>query len=336
MLSPDVVIAGAGITGLTCALELQDCGLNVVLLERGTAGREASWAAAGMLAAHDPSNPPQLAPLADLSVTLYPTLLDRIDALTGMRVPFETHWTLEAAEGWRHHRAMLPALQGSGFRRLPEESLDPRKLVPALRSAVDAAGVTVLENTPVRSAYQRGAGVSVRTPVGVIHAGAFLDCSGAWSAAVSPAKGQMLCVHAPNALATGTVGNVVVRARDVYMVPRLDGSVIIGATVEDAEFDRKVYEPDLRHLRAEAAELLPALADAPELASWAGLRPDTPDHLPILGQTDTRAFVAAGHFRNGVLLAPVTAHLMMQMVLDMPTSVELAPFRPDRPTLMIP
>ncbi|AFL89765.1 glycine/D-amino acid oxidase, deaminating [Terriglobus roseus DSM 18391] len=330
MHSPDVVIAGAGITGLTCALELQDCGLEVVVLERGTAGREASWAAAGMLAAHDPANPSQLAPLADLSVTLYPTLLDRIDALTGVRVPIETRWTLEAAEGWRHHRAMLPALQGRGFRRLPEQSLDPRKLVPALRAAVDAAGVTVLENTPVRAAYQRGAGISVRTPDGVIQAGAFLDCSGAWSAAASPAKGQMLCVHAPGVFSTGTVGNVVVRTHDVYMVPRLDGSVIIGATVEDADFDRKVYEPEMRHLRAEAAELLPALAEAPEIASWAGLRPDTPDHLPILGQADAHAFVAAGHFRNGVLLAPATAHVMMQMVLGMPTSVDLTPFRPDR------
>ena len=330
MHSPDVVIAGAGITGLTCALELQDCGLHVAIVERGTPGRESSWAAAGILAAHDPSNPPQLAPLADLSVTLYPTLLDRIDALTGMRVFFETQWTLEAAEGWRHHRTMLPTLQGPGFRRLPERSLDPRKLVPALRAAAEATGVTVLENTPVRAAYQRGAGVSVRVPEGVIHAGAFLDCSGAWSPIVSPAKGQMIRVHAPGVMSTGTVGNVAVRTPDVYMVPRLDGSVIIGATVEDAEFDRNVYEPDVRHLRAEAAELLPALADAPEIASWAGLRPDTPDHLPILGQTDTRAFVAAGHFRNGVLLAPATAHLMMQVLLGMEASLDLAAFRPDR------
>jgi glycine oxidase len=123
---------------------------------------------------------------------------------------------------------------------------------------------------------------------------------------------------------------VVVRTQDVYLVPRLDGSVIIGATVENAEFDRKVYEPDLQRLRAKAAELLPVLAGAPEIASWAGLRPDTPDHLPFLGQADTRAFVAAGHFRNGILLAPATAHVMMQLVLGIRTSVDLAPFRLDR------
>ncbi|SEC26653.1 NAD(P)/FAD-dependent oxidoreductase [Terriglobus roseus] len=330
MHSPDVVIAGAGITGLTCALELQECGLQVVVVERGSAGREASWAAAGMLAAHDPSNPRQLSPMADLSVALYPALLDRIETLTGLRVPFETHWTLEAAAGWRHHCAMLPALQGAGYRRLPETSVDPRKLVPALRAAATAAGVVVIENSPVRAAYQSGASINVRVPDGTIHAGTFLDCSGAWSAAVSPAKGQMLRVHAPGALASGTVGNVVIRTKGVYLVPRLDGSVVVGATVEDAQFDRSVYEPDLRHLRAEAADLLPALANAPELASWAGLRPDTPDHLPILGQTDARAFVAAGHFRNGILLAPATAHLMMQLMLGMETSVELTAFRPDR------
>jgi glycine oxidase len=330
MHSPDVVIAGGGITGLACALELQDCGLYVSLLDRGSAGREASWAAAGMLAAHDPSNPPQLAALADLSVSLYPSFLDRIEDLTGIRVPFETHWTLQAAEGWRHHQAMLPTLHGTGFRRLPENSLDPRKLMPALRAAAVAAGVVLMEQTPVRAVYQRASGVDVRVPTGMIRASTFLDCSGAWSAPASPAKGQMIRVHAPGALTSGSVGNVVVRTEDVYMVPRLDGSVIIGATVEHAEFDRKVHAADLRHLRAEAAELLPALASAPEVDSWAGLRPDTKDHLPFLGQADTHFFVAAGHFRNGILLAPATAHVMMQSIMGMEPTADLHAFRPNR------
>jgi glycine oxidase len=304
--------------------------MDVLVLERGGAGREASWAAAGMLAAHDPGNPRKLEPLAELSLALYPTLLDRIEALTGIRVPIETRWTLEATKGWHHHESLLPQLKGEGYRRLAESSLDPRKLVPALRAAAERAGVTLMENTAVRAVYQQGPGIAVHVTEGRVHAKTFLDCSGAWSPSAHPAKGQMLKVHAPGAMDSGAVGNVVVRAKNVYMVPRLDGSVIIGATVEDANFDRTVHEADLRRLRGVAAELLPAMAEAPELASWAGLRPNTPDRLPILGQTDTHAFVAAGHFRNGVLLAPATAHVLLQLLQGQQPSVDLAPFRPNR------
>jgi glycine oxidase len=304
--------------------------MDVLVLERGAAGREASWAAAGMLAAHDPGNPRELGPLAELSLALYPGLLDRIEALSGIRVPIETRWTLEAARGWAHHRTLLPQLEGEGYRRLAESSLDPRKLVPALRAAAERAGITVMENTAVRAVYQQGAGITVRVTEGRIFARTFLDCSGAWSPSAHPAKGQMLKVYAPGVLASGTVGNVVVRGKNVYMVPRLDGAVIIGATVENTNFDRTVHETDLRGLRERAAALLPAIADAPELASWAGLRPNTPDRLPILGQTDTHAFVAAGHFRNGVLLAPATARVLLQLLQGAQPSVDLLPFRPDR------
>ena len=95
----------------------------------------------------------------------------------------------------------------------------------------------------------------------------------------------MLRVHAPGALAVHGHGNVTVRTEDIYLLPRLDGSVVIGATIEDAGFDVSTSDADIARLRARAAELLPALAAAPELERWAGLRPDTPDHLPVIGRT---------------------------------------------------
>lgn len=324
-------MAGAGVIGLSCALELRAAGMQVVVLERGMAGRQASWAAAGMLAASDAENPADLKALAARSLDLYPDYLDILRERGGVDVPFETQWTLEHAEGWRHHRTTLPALGGKGFRRIAEQSVDPRRLLEALLAAVAAAGVELREETPVRGAYELTDGINIRAGKEMLSCGAFLDCTGAWSAApVHPAKGQMLRVDAPGVMAAYGLGNVVVRTPDVYLVPRLDGSVVIGATVEDAEFDRTVHDADIAHLRYEAAELLPALRDAAELERWAGLRPDTPDHLPILGRTGPHSFTATGHFRNGILLAPVTAQVMAETVLGEELSVDLQAFAPGR------
>lgn len=331
MGSPDVVVAGAGLIGLSCALELRAAGLQVTVVERGRAGRQASWAAAGMLAAHDTENPASLRPFAERSIALYPHFLNIIEDLGGLHVPFETEWTLEQADGWRHHRTTLPSLAGEGFRRIAEHSVDPRHLLDALLLATSAAGITLREDTPVRGAYQATGGITLRAGNDLLQTGCFLDCTGAWSTPpVHPAKGQMLKVHAPGAMHTGGLGNIVVRTPDVYLVPRLDGTVVIGATVEDAGFDRTVFEEDIQHLRREAAHLLPSLRDADEVERWSGLRPDTPDHLPILGRTGESSFVATGHFRNGVLLAPATAQVMAEVILQEETSVSISPFHPDR------
>lgn len=331
MGSPDVVVAGAGLIGLSCALELRAAGLQVTVVERGRAGRQASWAAAGMLAAHDIANPAALRPLAERSIALYPHFLNIIEDVGGLHVPFETEWTLEQAEGWRHHRTILSDLRGTGFRRIPEHSVDPRHLLDALLLATSAAGIALREDTPVRGAYQASNGITLRAGNDLLHTGCFLDCTGAWSAPpVHPAKGQMVKVHAPGVMAASGLGNLVVRTPDIYLVPRLDGAVVIGATVEDAGFDRTVDEETIQHLRREAAHLLPALHDSRELERWSGLRPDTPDHLPILGRTGESSFVATGHFRNGVLLAPATAQVMAETILHEETSVDISPFDPAR------
>jgi glycine oxidase len=142
----------------------------------------------------------------------------------------------------------------------------------------------------------------------------------------------MLAVSLPPSLPL----RLVVRTPDIYIVPRTSGPnagrAIIGATVEDAGFDKTVHPSDIAHLRSLAAALLPPLAEAPQLEAWAGLRPATPDGLPLLGALPTshNHFLATGHYRDGILLAPATAHVMAQLLTGEAPSIDLAPFSPNR------
>jgi glycine oxidase len=346
----DICIAGAGIIGISLALELHRRGVRVTILDRSTPLAEASTAAAGMLAAGDPHNPPQLRPLADLSLSLYPNFLDRLHKLTGIRVPFQTHTTLQALplgtpgtnseltpEDLAH---LLPALTVGNHRFLvlDEYSLDPRQLAAALLAAVRTTTIDLRPNTPVVSIRSAGNAVEIQTPTTVLHAKQFVDCTGAWASAtshlpniqVTPKKGQMLAVSLPPSLPL----HFVVRTSDIYIVPRTSGPdagrAIIGATIEDAGFDKTLHPSDIAHLRSLASALLPPLANAPQLEAWAGLRPATPDGLPLLGTLHSNHFIAAGHYRDGILLAPATALLMAQLLLKESTSVDLAPFSPPR------
>jgi glycine oxidase len=128
--------------------------------------------------------------------------------------------------------------------------------------------------------------------------------------------------------------DLVVRTPDIYIVPRTSGPnagrAIIGATIENAGFDKTLHRSDIAHLRSLAAALLPPLADAPQLEAWAGLRPATPDGLPILGVLRPNHFIATGHYRDGILLAPATAHVMAQLLLKELTSIDLTSFSPTR------
>ena len=337
-MQPDVVIAGAGLIGMACALECRRRGLRVTLLESGRAGQEASWAAAGMLAAQDPANPIALRELSLLSLALYPAFLESLTETTGMAIPFQTEWTLEETVG-AHADVVPPNVAPENLLRIQERSVDPRQLTATAVEAVKACGIGLHEHEAVQSVAAQRGGVEVRTLTDTFHGGAFIDCTGAWSAAhVHPAKGQMLRLQAPGALLAGALGNMVLRTHDLYLVPRLDGSLIAGATIEEVGFDKTVYAKDMASLRSRAVALLPALHTAPVLEQWAGLRPATVDGLPLIGTRtaegcDSHLYVASGHFRNGVLLAPATAHVMGQILLGEQPSTDLRAFAPHRSSL---
>ena len=342
MAEPDYVIAGAGIIGLSLALELDRHGAKVVVLEAGHALRQASTAAAGMLAVDDPANPPALHRLAQLSASLYPAFLDRIAELSGSPIPFQTSSTLQSIppdhpslEPLPNPRELVPQLVPGDhrFALLPEHSIDPRQLADALLSAVRHTRIELREESPLARVAATPDGVRIDTPAGPLHASHLIDCMGAWSPApVAPRKGQMLAVQLPESLPLETV----IRTESFYVVPRTEGPnagrLIIGATVEDVGFDLKVHPFDILTLNAHATRLLPPLADAVFLESWAGLRPATKDDLPLLGpiRRQPRYVLANGHFRNGILLAPGTAHVITQLLLGKPPDVDLALFSPDR------
>ena len=351
-ICPDICIAGGGIIGLSLALELHHRGARVTVLDQGAPLSQASTAAAGMLAANDPENPPQLSPLSRLSTSLYPDYLARIQNLSGLHVPFQTRTTLQ---GLPHETLassntltaaelshLLPQLiPGShSFTLIEEHSLDPRELVRAILAAVRATTIDLRPHTPVRTVRSLNQAIEVHTPTDTLHPSFFIDCTGAWAITssrlphlrVTPRKGQMLAVSLPPSFPL----HFVVRTPDIYVVPRTAGPMpiraIIGATVEDAGFDTTVHPSDIARLRSKAADLLPSLAHAPELESWAGLRPATPDGLPILGPLpgQTNHLLATGHYRNGILLAPATAQVITQLIYNETPSIALSAYAPDR------
>lgn len=312
-----VVIAGAGIIGLSIALELVRRGLEVTVLERGRAMEQASTAAAGMLAADDPHNPAALQAISRYSNGLYPKYRARLEALSELPVPVQT-------------TVAVQYLEGGGSIRLAEESLDPRQLAAALLKAVRASGIDL------REGFSGPLPAELRGRTMVISAGAWSsEAVESSSVPVVPRKGQMLRVTLPPALRDL---REVHRSERIYIVPRTQGAqagtALLGATVESVGFDTKTDTADLARLRAMAAELLPALAseaDAPMVESWAGLRPGTPDDLPVLGYGDDHATLwATGHYRNGILLAPATAMIVADLIEGKLPTVNITAFAPGR------
>jgi len=183
-----------------------------------------------------------------------------------------------------------------------------------------------------------GRACGVRTSKTQFSAGMVVNCAGAWAGEVGPhpfptrpVKGQMLCVIMPEKELVRHVIRTVGRSPDVYLIPRSDGRMLIGATVEEAGFDKRTVPETIQKLRQAAIDLVPRLADARILEAWAGLRPGTPDGLPILGATPTRGyFVATGHFRDGILLAPATAKVMRQIVTGQISPIDLSSFSAGR------
>ncbi len=352
----DVVVIGGGLIGVSLALALRKRGASVLIIDRGEPGREASHAAGGMLAHCDPHTPPLLQPLALESAKLYPEFVHQIEDESGERVDYRTHGTLLLSDSEKRFPCanvrplslaevaeLEPGLRASTRFAyfLPEAVLDPRALTSAAIKAARHRGVEFASGIMVTElivADDRAAGV--RTDRTHFPAAQVVNCAGAWAAQVGPlpvptrpAKGQMLALVTPlqyNAKGTPLSPHLlthVVRAPDVYIIPRSDGRIVIGATVEDAGFDKRVDGETVQKLHQAALQVLPRLGDAKMHETWAGLRPRTPDDLPILGTTSIEGyFVATGHYRDGILLAPVTAHLMARVMEGLEPELDLSAF----------
>ncbi len=337
----DVIVAGAGIIGVSLALELHEHGGRVLVLERGEPGRQSSSAAAGMLAATDLETPPALRELALASARMFPDYVRRLEEISSLKTDFRREGTIIFSQSHAEIsnarklssgelRQLEPSIQSHGKPAffVQEDSVDPRLLMQAAVQAAQRQGIEIRSHTEVRKIKAHADGVEVITDREIFTAAAAVDCLGAWSGTpVRPRKGQMLYVQPEHK----NLLQHVIHAPDVYIVPRSSGKILVGATVEDAGFDTTVEPDTIQQLLNAATSYLPELKTAPIIESWAGLRPGTPDDLPILGATSTpKIFIASGHFRNGILLAPVTASLMAEIVTGKTPSFDIGAFAASR------
>ncbi|WP_263411349.1 NAD(P)/FAD-dependent oxidoreductase [Terriglobus tenax] len=311
----DVAVVGAGVIGLAVALELRGRGFSVVVADKGEPAKEASWAAGGMLAVDDPENPAELWPLSAWSRELYPEFLARVEDLSDLRIPLRTHRCLQGAhEGESSLEALQLVnelgLKGDGYAWTlqTEGSLDPRDLGAALRAACDRNGIAVKTMCAVEAITRELDGWKLATSQGEIAAARVVLCTGSWSGPrqlpVFPRKGQMMAVEMEAPLDT------VVRTPEIYLIPRGGNRLVIGATIEDAGYDKTVHAADIAALKMRAEKLFPPVAAARVVETWAGLRPGSPDGLPLIGALEEGLYAAMGHYRNGIQLVAATARAL--------------------------
>jgi glycine oxidase len=360
----DVAIAGAGLIGGSIAAELARAGLRVGLFDRQEPGLESSWAGAGILSpAPESSAMIPLVPLAKASMAIYPEFVRTVEEISGQSAGFRPKGTLQAifSRDAReelstvialHHglglkaeplnpedaRGLEPSLSDdleAGVLRPDEASVDNRALTRAVLEAARRSGVQFFSES-VEAIWREGGrcvglqlkNERIEAQWTVVAAGCFSANIGGIApyAPVRPAKGQMVSLRSDDLKIER-----VLWSEKIYLVPRNDGRILAGATVEYTGFERTLTAGGLEKILAGAIELAPGLAGARVEETWAGLRPDSPDHLPILGPTDIDGLlIATGHFRGGILLAPITAQLVREWLTLQTVSVDWERFSPMR------
>lgn len=337
----NVVIVGGGIMGMSLATELAARGDRVTVLEKSVPGAEASSAAAGMLApqleAHGPGD---MLRLSLASRALYPAYVKRIEQLSGVSTGYRECGLLlhgdaaklEATARWQRELGLKAAVDTQGRLSLPDEhQVDPPKLMRALAIAAAKAGAT-FRTGQVHGLVPHGVDVGAER----LEADAVIVAAGSWTSLVAgakvsarvlqPVRGQMLELHLRLPPFDATLADDA-----VYLLSRGDGRVVCGSTMERVGFDKRVTAEGVASILTRALKLCPALAGAEVHATWAGLRPWTEDELPIIGRGPLPGtWLATGHFRNGILLAPVTAELISKSLHEEVLPLEMSPFRFDR------
>ena len=364
-----IAVVGGGIIGLSIGWRLARRGCDVAVYDKGEAGREASWAAAGMLAPHSEVGfeeesflhlgieglrrfPNFLRDLADDSGKTI-KLDDRGTMIVGfhrddterIRRLFDFRLTLGLPVQWLNGseaRELEPLLSPkvTGAISLPDDGqVNNRDVVTALREAITKAGGRLREHTPVESVQIDGGRITgVKTPEGVDPFDAVVIAAGCWSnliggiatesrPPVRPVKGQVVALRLSDDCPLARV----VRAPDVYLLPKDDGRLLVGATQEEMGFDTTPTGGGVMRLLEHGWEAIPSIYDLELESIDVGLRPGSRDHQPIIGRGPVEGlYYATGHHRHGVLLAPITADLLVDVMLEDRTNELIEPFAPSR------
>jgi glycine oxidase len=364
--SAEVVIAGGGVIGLTIARALAQRGVReVVLIERSSLGGEASFAAGGILAPQaEADRADEFFELACRSRDLYAEFAAALREETAIDVEFDTTGTLyvaltngdlkeiEKRYEWqsnaglaveklapREARELEPCISEAlrGALHFPRDiQVENRRLLNALVNSVTNLGVNIVTETNVESlTIEHGHVKGVRTSRGTVTCEKVIVAAGTWSSGIDhshtpkiePVRGQMICFDAKPQLTR----HVIYSPRG-YLVPRRDGRLLAGSTSENAGFTKQVTAGGINTILANAHEISPRVSNLPIVDTWAGLRPRAADGLPVLGPCDEidGLFYATGHYRNGILLAPVTGELIAEAVVAGHVSPSLAAFSPNR------
>jgi glycine oxidase len=358
---PDILVLGGGVIGLTIAYTLAREQARVAIVDRADFGQEASWAGAGIIPPGEPRHartPFDL--LRALSAALFPSLSQELRERTGIDNGYLRCGGLEVvrdgedtAQEWRSEGIAFAKLTGSDARKL-EPALSERvaavfhlpdlaqvrnpRHLKALVAGCAASGVQLRPGCAVHGFERQGQRLSaVLTSTERLLADRYILAAGAWSEpllhqvglrpGIRPVRGQIALLNTGAPL----LRRVVMDGKR-YLVPRPDGRVLVGSTEEEAGFDKRATAGAVGELLSFAFTLVPELANAQLERCWAGLRPGSPDEMPFLGPVPgiDNLFVAAGHFRAGIQLSPVTGLLMMELLLGKQLTVALEPFRLDR------
>ncbi|MBH3438851.1 glycine oxidase ThiO [Pseudomonas luteola] len=357
-----VIIVGAGVIGLLSALNLSQYVDEVVLIERHETGREASWAGGGIVSPLYPWRyNPEVTALAHWSQDFYPALgqylidLAKIDpqvyvtglywldledeaqALTWAKVAERPLYSQPIELVYKNVPPLGPGFKRALYMRGVANVRNPR-LVKALRAALKAKGnVRIIEHCLVEQVLSKHGHVQgVQTEQGVLHSDQVVITAGAWSGKlleslglklpVEPVKGQMILYKCSENFLTSMI-----MAKGRYAIPRKDGHILIGSTLEHAGFDKAPTDEALRSLKASAVELLPALASAEVVNHWAGLRPGSPNGVPFIGPAPHMKglWLNCGHYRNGLVLAPASCRLLTDLMTGQRPIIDPAPYLPE-------
>lgn len=367
----DTIIVGGGIIGLSIGWRARQLGQSILVIDAGHAGSASSVAAGMLAPVTEATfGEEDLLRLNLESASRYPSFLEELSESSGMNVSsyaqgtlfialdrdqkeelsrlFEFQSSLGLSVEWLGpdecrglEGALHPSVRG-GILAPSDREIDPREMLKALEASLSRAGGEVRRGTEVASlAIEGGRVKGVRLNGGdEIGAGRVVIAAGCWSGAVvglpseisrviRPVKGQILRLLPRRGEPPLT--NHVLRTEEIYLVPRRDGTLVVGATVEEQGFDLAVTAGGVFELLRAADETVPGIRELELIASEAGLRPGTPDNAPMLGLTSVEGlYIAAGHFRNGILLAPVTADAISAILAKDEVPEEIKPFAPDR------